>query len=180
MSQKYLSGGAGSGSDPVAHIVDANCTELYAADIALQANIDALAASALAAGTPFNVVAPLVSTAAGTAVHIIPSASVPAGKKVYITGFRLSVYGATAWTEGTGTLINIQDTATIPLVSFRVNAAGLTANAVVDSFADTNVDCFETILKNIGLTAAKGVDIVADANFGAGSTVYVSLSGYIK
>jgi len=180
MSQKYLIGGAGAGGDPVAAVADANFTELYAADITLQSNIDALSASALAAGIPFNVVAQLVSTAAGTAVHIIPAASVSAGKKVYITGFRLSVYGATAWTGGTGSLINIQDTATIPIVAFRVNAAGLLGNAVIDSFADANVDCFETLLKNIGLTAAKGVDIVADANFGAGSTAYISLIGYIK
>lgn len=162
------------GNDMLAVKLNENFAEHAASIAAAQAD----ATLALSAGTPFHAVAKLVSTTAGTAVSF--GLTVPAGKKVYLSTFRASVYGSTAWTGGTGTLVNIQDTNGTPVVGFRINAAGLTANAVIDSFGDTNVDAFIAVLQNTGFTAAKGLVLKGDNNFGEGSDLYVTISGYIK
>ena len=51
--------------------------------------------------TPFSVSGVLTAAAAATAVVLLADASVPAGKKAYVTGLRLVVNGATAWTDST-------------------------------------------------------------------------------
>jgi hypothetical protein len=62
---------------------------------------------------PFSVSATLTAAAAGTPVHIVPVASVPSGKKIYVTDILIKVNGAVDWTDSTGVGVNIQDTAEI-------------------------------------------------------------------
>jgi hypothetical protein len=169
--------------DPLASKLNKNFAETVAADTAnsgATALAQADATLALGAGIPFMVTNKLVSTAAGTAVHVLPDASVPAGKKVYVTGTRWNVSGSTAWTDVTATEVYLQDTATSPSRGMTVSKTALLGNAVIDSLAISGVTAATFILLNAGFTASKGLDVVADANFTAGSDLYVTVWGYIK
>jgi hypothetical protein len=127
---------------------------------------------------PFSVSATLTSALAGTVVHIIPVASVPAGKKVYVTDFIIVVNGATAWSDATATLVKIQDTAASPVVGATFAKAGLTGNALIGK-TSASVVLAAPILLGSGFTASKGLDIVGDANFAAGSNIVATVTGYI-
>ncbi|SRR6266487_799604 len=133
----------------------------------------------LYATIPFEVTGTLTSAAAGTAVHVLPAASIPAGKKAYVTGMLLNVNGATAWTDLTATVLTLQDTAGTPIVGITIPKAVLLGNALINLFTAT-LTLATLILRGIGFTTAKGIDIVADANFAAGSDIYVTLTGVIK
>ncbi len=128
---------------------------------------------------PFEVTATLTAAAAGTAVHVLAEASVPAGKKAYVTGMLLNVNGATAWTDLTATGLTIQDTNGTPAVGITIPKALLLGNALLSLFTPT-MTLANLILRGTGFTTAKGIDIVADANFAAGSDIYVTLTGVIK
>lgn len=128
---------------------------------------------------PFTVTASLTAAAAGTPVHVLPAASVPAGKKAYITEVLLNVNGGTAWTDLTATVVKLQDTAASPVVGVTIPKALLLGNALVSLFTAT-LTLATLILRGTGFTTAKGIDIVADANFAAGSDIYVTISGVIK
>jgi hypothetical protein len=164
--------------DNVASICDSNFDELYAADVVLTsavATAQGAGTLALSAGTPFMVTANLTSAAAGTAVHILPAATVGAAKKAYGSRVAILVNGATAWTDITGTVVQIQDTNGTPVVGATWLKALLIGNAVLtDALAST----LGPAMVN-GFTTAKGIDIVADANFAAGSTINVRIWGYI-
>lgn len=168
MSQLRLPGPA---TDPIQRICNSNFDELYAAKDADAANI----ALALAAGTPFRLSQTLTAAAAATPVHIVPVASIGASQKVYVEKVFLKVGGATAWTDVTATKIQLQDTAGTPIVGMTFLKALLLGNAVIsDALAST----LGTALVD-GFTAGKGLDLVADANFAAGSTITITVFGYI-
>jgi len=124
-------------------------------------------------------VANLTAAAAGTAVHVIPAAQVPAGKKFYLLGFLLSVGGTTAWTDTTATVVKLQDTAASPVVAASVAKAQLTSQAQL-GLLSTGVTLGTEVRTGVGLTAAKGLDVVGDAVFAAGSTITVTAFGIIK
>jgi hypothetical protein len=130
-------------------------------------------------GRVVTVTADLTAAAAGTAVHLIPASQVPAGKKVYIVDFLLNVGGATAWTDATATIVKLQDTAASPVVAATIAKAQLTGNANLAKLS-TGVTLGAPVLTGAGLTAAKGLDIVADAVFGAGSTIHATVVAVIK
>ena len=127
---------------------------------------------------PFSVSATLTAAAAATPVHIVPVASVPAGMSAYVTDVLLVVNGATPWTDITATLVKVQDTAGSPVVGITVGKAALLANAKIGK---ENAACVlaAPVLLGTGFTAANGLDIVADANFAAGSDIVATVTGYI-
>jgi hypothetical protein len=127
---------------------------------------------------PFRATATLTSALAATPVHLVPAASVPAGKKVYLTGFLLFVNGAVSWIDATATLVKLQDTATVPVVAATFAKAGLTGNAQIDP-PSASVVRAAPVLLGAGLTDAKGLDLVADGNFASGSDIVVTVTGYI-
>lgn len=130
--------------------------------------------------TPFSATATLTAAAAATPVTIVADAAVPAGKKIYVTNLRLVVSGATAWTDATATKVTIQDTNSSPVAVVDIAKAGLTSNAVISTLGGTNQTLGANIIAGSGLTAAKGIVIKGDANFGAGSDIKVTVSGVIK
>lgn len=161
MSQQRLPGPA---TDPIQRISNANFDELYAASTI-----------PLGAGTPFRVTAQLTSAAAGTPVVLVPEASVGATQKVYVASAVLNVGGATAWTDATATKVVLQDTAASPVAGATWLKALLTGNAVL------GLDKASTpgaALAN-GFTLDKGLAIAGDANFGAGSTITITVTGFI-
>jgi hypothetical protein len=176
MAKKTVQGGP---SDSLGIIINDNFTECYAQDATLQDNIDALSGTALMAGIPFRYTEKIVSTAAGTAVPVVPVSAVPAGKKVYLTGILVNVSGSTAWTDGTAATFLIVDTAASPLTLVSIVKAGLTGNRVVDSFAATNVTTGTAVLLGAGAGEGCGLSIKGNANYTAGSDIYVTLTGYI-
>lgn len=121
----------------------------------------------------------LTAAAAATPVHVIPAASVPAGKKFYPLGMILSVDGATAWTDVTATVVKLQDTAGSPVAAVSVAKAQLTGNAVLGFFS-TGVTLQTPVRTGVGMTAAKGLDVAGDANFAAGSDMSVTVFGVVK
>lgn len=131
------------------------------------------------AGFAFKAVATITAAAAGTAAHVLPAATVTGSQKAYITGILINVNGATAWTDLTATVLKIQDTAGSPVVGITIPKALLLGNAIIDTFSLATITISNNILRGTGFTAAKGLDIVADANFAAGSDIYVTITGYI-
>jgi hypothetical protein len=153
---------------------------LQKADVgAFDARVTALEAAAPIGGRPFRVVGTLAAAAAGTAVHLLTAAQVGAGKVAKILGFLLNVGGTTAWTDTTATVVKLQDTADTPVVAATVAKAQLTSQAQLGPLS-TGVTLGTPIRTGVGLTAAKGLDIVADANFAAGSDITVTVFGVIE
>lgn len=128
------------------------------------------------AGQPFRKTVTLTSAAAGTAVHILTDANVGAGRKVYINQMLLDVAGATAWTDATATIVKVQDTSAV--VGGTYAKAQLTGNAFFD-LTTTGLTLAAPIKDGTGFTTAKGIDIIADANFAAGSDIKLTVTGYI-
>src|SRR6478609_6402037 len=91
-----------------------------------------------AAGIPFSAVAHITAAAAGTAVHIVPDASVGAAQAVHIDTVLVNVNGGTAWTDATGTVLKIQDTNGTPVVGLTIPKAALLGNAVIPLSGATN------------------------------------------
>ena len=127
---------------------------------------------------PFSVTVTLTSAVAGTSVHVVPVASVPTGCKVYVTDLLLTVNGAVAWADATGVGINLQDTASTPVVGAAFAKAGLTANAIIGK-TSASVVLATNILLGTGFTTSKGLDIAADKNFTSGSDIVITVTGYI-
>ncbi len=147
----------------------------------IKSNADAAAAIIAIAGTPFRKTGTLAAAAAGTPVNLLTAAevlAVGAGKKAYILGFFLKVDGATAWTDSSGTVVTIQDDNGSPVVAVSLAKAQLTGNAVLFP-GQTGVTLGDAITEGSGLTAEKGIDIVADSDFDAGSDIKVTVFGYI-
>ena len=128
--------------------------------------------------TPFCVAGSLTAAAAATPVVLLADALVPAGKKVYVTNILLKVGGGTAWTDSSGTKVTVEDTAGADVVAYA--KAGLTANVVINDLGGANLTPGATTLSGAGLGAGKGLQIVADSDFDAGSTISVVVSGVIK
>lgn len=124
-------------------------------------------------------VATLTAAAAATPVHVIAAAKVPAGKKFYLLDFLLSVGGATAWTDSTATVVTLKDTAASPVLAVSVAKAQLTSQAQLGKLS-TGVTLQTNVRTGVGLTAAKGLDIVADAVFAAGSDITITAFGIVK
>lgn len=138
----------------------------------------ALTASQNLAGKPFRKTVTLTALAAATPVHILTDAEVGAGKKVFITDFDLSVNGTTDWTDATGTVVNLQDTADTPVVAAAFAKAQLTTQAQLGKHS-SGVTLGTAIRTGVGLTAAKGLDLAADHNFTAGDDITVTVVGFI-
>ncbi len=127
-------------------------------------------------GVPFMATATLTSAAAATPVSLIADAAVPAGKKAYITSAFAIVDGGTLW--ATTATVKIQDTNGTPVDFVTYAVAGLGANAKLD-LATANVTVEAAVKNGTGGTAAKGLQIVGNAN-GTGSDLKVVISGFIK
>lgn len=128
---------------------------------------------------PFVRTAQLTAAAAATPVEVLAAADVGAGRKAFVTGMLLNVGGATAWSDATGTVVALQDTADTPVNLLSAAKAQLTANANL-GLLSTGVTLGAPILTGVGATAAKGIDIVADDDFTAGSTINVTVFGFIS
>ena len=98
-------------------------------DPALDASIagGAVATAFSLSGQPFRKTVTITSAAAATPVTILADASVPTGKKAYVTGVLGKVNGATVWAT-TATVV-IQDSAAVAGVTYAV--AGMTGNALL-------------------------------------------------
>ncbi|MDD5303043.1 MAG: hypothetical protein PHS14_08020 [Elusimicrobia bacterium] len=162
------------GCDPIL-VVDSVAT-LASAVEAAEDDIDDLEAVAAIGGKPFIKTVSLAALSAGTAVAVLTEEEVGAGNKAFVTGFKATVGGGTAWSGGTGTKVVIQDTAASPIPGAEIAVAALTGNAVLsENSADVTL---KAALAN-GFTTAKGVNLKADNNFGAGSALAVTIVGFI-
>jgi hypothetical protein len=181
MARKVIT--QGDPNDVASSNIDKNFIELYAEDATLQNNIDTVAGNVTGlslAGRPFSYTAKLVATAGATPVVLVPASVVATAEKIYLRGFLLNVSGSTPWTDVTATQLVIADTNSSAKSALTIAKAGLIANAVIDSFADANTVASTYVLLNTGFTAGKGLSMATDANFTAGSDIYVTVWGYIK
>lgn len=156
-------------------------TEVKANQDNITTNAAAIALQKSESGIPFYKAVTLTSAAANTNVDILTSAEVIAMKSggvVVVTSLLLKVNGATAWTDSTGTVVTIQDKAGSPVLGASYAKAQLTGNAILN-LTDTGLTLSAPISTGVGFTADKGIDIVADSDFDAGSDIVVSISGYV-
>jgi hypothetical protein len=151
-----------------ASVVPASTADLEAAIVA---------ATALS-GRPFLKTVTLTAAAAATAVDILTDANVGSGKKAYITHLLVTVGGATAWTDDTATIVTIQDKNGTAVVGATIAKAQLT-NAAILGMLSAGVTLGNAIKLGTGFTTAKGLVVVADANFAAGSNLAVTVAGFI-
>jgi hypothetical protein len=128
-------------------------------------------------GLQFEVTGVLTSAAAATPVILLADSAVPSGKAVYINWWFVSVGGAAAWVDVTGTIVSILDNASVSAIVFA--KAGLSAKAILVP-GSANTTYADLIPNQTGLTVGKGIRVVADAVFGAGSDLKVTVGGYIK
>ena len=128
-------------------------------------------------GAWFKRTATLTAAAAATPVHVLTAADV-GDKTAYVMGAFIK-NGATAWTDTTATVVKVQDTADTPVVGATIAKAGLTANACL-TLGSSNVTIGDPVALGTGFTAEKGIDVVADAVFAAGSDLEVTIFGYIE
>jgi hypothetical protein len=157
------------------YVVEYDAKNGVAIEINFDNNADAEKADILPFGTPFKATATLTSAAAATPVTLLADSAVPAGKKVYITGFFAKVNGATAW--GTTANCYVKDSASSPVTAITMAVAALTANAFV-TVNTANITIADPVALNTGLTAAKGLTISGNAN-GTGSDLVVTVTGFI-
>lgn len=123
---------------------------------------------------PFIRSCTLTSAAASTPVTCLADASVPTGQKAYVAAWRAKVNGVTAW--GTVATCTLRDSASVAFVTLPV--ASLTGNAFLNDNTSmiTRADAYAL---NLGGTAAKGLEVVCDAN-GSGSDLVWTISGFIE
>ena len=129
------------------------------------------------AGERFQVTGTLTSAAAATAVTLLADSVVGTGRKVYITDWFVSVSAATAWTDITATIVSIKDNAAVSAIIFA--KAGLTDKAMLYP-GSANTTYGTMIPGQSGLTSGRGLNVVADAVFAAGSDLKVTVMGFIK
>lgn len=132
-------------------------------------------ANAALGGRFFKKTVTLTSAAAATPVHILTAAEVGAGKKAYVSQVFLSVDGAVNW--GTTATITLQDTAASPVAGATFDASKLVANSM-HQLASSDFTLLAPIADGAGFTAAKGLDVVGNAN-GTGSNLLVTVFGCI-
>jgi hypothetical protein len=130
-------------------------------------------------GRPFRKTVVLTSAASATPVEIIADAEVTGTQKVYITDLLMYVSSTVAWTDSTGTVVTVQDTNSSAVVAATAAKAQLTSEALLGKLS-TGITLGDAIKKGSGLTAAKGIVVVADSDFDAGSDLYVTVTGYIQ
>lgn len=130
------------------------------------------------AGRPFRKTVTLTAAAAGTPVAIVAASALNPTDKIFITDFLVSVGGTTAWADATATIVTLQDTAASPVVAATFAKAQLTSQAQLGKHS-TGVTLATPVRTGVGLTAAKGLSVAGDANFGAGSDLSVTVVGYI-
>lgn len=131
------------------------------------------------AGRAFISTATLTSALATTPVSIVADVDVTGTEKVYITDVLVRVNGADAWV-GTGTVVIIRDRNGAPVTAVSLAKAQLTGNTTLFKHS-TGVTLGSNILLGTGLTAAKGIELVADGTFEtSGSDLVVTVVGYIK
>ena len=154
-----------------------NCVDpvIVASDVAtLQGIVEGITAKA---GIPFRKTATLTAADAGTAVHVLTDADV-GSKTAYLLGAILKVDGPTAWTDDNAAIVKIQDTNGTPVVGLTYAKAELKGNAVL-VLGSAGVTIGDAVADGTGFTAAKGLDIIADANFAAGDNIKVTIYGYM-
>lgn len=172
---------AGGGGDYVANVVNANSAtledqvdSLETEDASLQSQIDGLG------GAPtFAKTAMLTSAAAATGAILIDDSEVPSGDLVQILSITAKVNGSTAWADDTATVVTLQDTADTPVVGATIPKASLKANALL-TIGSTGMTVGDAVALGSGFSANKGIVIIGDANFSAGDTLYVTISGFFR
>jgi hypothetical protein len=172
----------GGYGDNLSKDLNANFTEVALSAQTAQDTADVAegkANQALLAGIPFMRTVTMTAAQSAAGVVIVPDSVVPTLSKVYVTGFRLNVTGATAWTDSTATLVRIRDNAGSPATGITFAKAALTGNRVIDSLDTTNVTGAAPLLTNAGFTAGYGIKIIGDAVFANGSTISIMVAGYI-
>ena len=138
----------------------------------------AITAATALSGIPFRKTAVLTSALATTPVDLLTSDEVGAGKKAYITSMLASVGGTAVW-AGTGTVVLVRDKAASPVTAITMAKAQLGANAQL-VFLSTGVTLATPVRTGAGMTAAKGLEVVADGTFETtGSDLSVTVCGFI-
>jgi hypothetical protein len=129
-------------------------------------------------GKPFRRTAVLTSALATTPVDFLTSAQVGAGKKVYITDVDASVGGTAVW-AGTGTVVLVRDKAASPVTAITFAKAQLGSQAQLGKHS-AGVTLATPVRTGVGMTAAKGIEVVADGTFETtGSDLTVTITGFI-
>ena len=114
----------------------------------------------------------LTSAAAATAVTLITDAKVGLGRKIVYVDAQFAVNGSTSWT--TTAYVKVQDSAATEYSRVLVASLTDTAFGRIGQTPKTAQAAGAGFTGLTGLGTGKGLQIVADANGGAGSDLVVS------
>ena len=159
----------------VKNSLPANSTLLVSGTINMGVS-SAIQSGTVTLGIPFHSTVTLTSAAAATPVSVLADGAVPAGKKVYVTGYFVKVNGSTDW--ATTTSVKIQDTNGTPVDFVTLTASALDGNEFHDATSDS-ATIENAMALGTGGTAAKGLRVVGNAN-GTGSNLVITVFGFIK
>lgn len=135
-------------------------------------------AGSKASDTAFIRTCQITSAAASTAVHCLADADIGTGLKAYLATAILKVNGGTLW--GTTATCTIQDTNGTPVVFATADMTAAPGGAQALSFlSSSGITPGAAFYLGTGGTASKGLDIKCNAT-GTGSTLVVTMSGYMK
>jgi hypothetical protein len=154
--------------------------ELGAAVGGLTAAVGNLEAAAMARGQRFFArTATLKAAEAGTRVHLLPASELGEDQKAYPLGFFLVLAGEEPWSGGTGSRVFLADSGVDLVYRFAsiATSALMPGSFISPSAGGVTLDAEFGLA--VGGRPGKGIDIVADGNFEAGSDLAVTVYGYI-
>lgn len=127
---------------------------------------------------PFYGIVTLVKGVANVPVYIITDEQVGEGRQAFVTGMQFINSGATAWTDTTATKVTIEDSNGDDVTA--IAKAGITASVIINAIGGTNQTLGAKQIAGAGMTAGKGIRVVADAVFVAGTDLKIAVWGFIK
>jgi hypothetical protein len=146
---------------------------------ALQAALEALSES-LAKRQRFFARTAIVRPAnAATRVHVLAQDELAETQTAYPLHFFMVLSGETLWSGGTGTRIFLVDSGTDLVYRFAETDPRTIAPGAYITPESDGVTLEAEFTRSLGGRAGKGIDIVADGNFEAGSELSVTVYGYI-
>lgn len=146
----------------------------------LKANLASLAGEEAGGKEFFSATARLTAAAAGSRVHLLGEDKIPLGKTVHPLGFMMVLDGETAWSGEPGTTVYLADSGTDSIYRFAGIPAQLLTSGVFVSPTLEGVILEAEFGMALGCREGKGIDLVADGDFTAGSDLVATVFGYLE
>jgi hypothetical protein len=153
---------------------------LWSAVDTLQASLASLNQEEAGGKEFFSATGRITAAAAGSHAHLLGEEKIPLGKTAHPLGFMMVLDGETAWSGEPGTTLYLADSGIDSIYRFAsVPAQLITAGSYISPTLD-GVTLEAEFGMALGCREGKGIDLVADGNFTAGSDLVATVFGYLE